>query len=146
MTVYSILFSDPMFPATTFPVLMPTPIRISSAPRAMRRRLSWCRPVSILLPTVTALLASSLLCSTEPNTAMIMSPMYLSSTPSWANTISTMSVKYSLSKATVSLAPSRSEIEVKPRMSENSTLTSRPVPPSTASPLASSWSTTVLLM
>ena len=60
-----------------------------------------------------------------PQTAMISSPMNLSSVPSWRNTMSTMISKYSLSIETMVCGSSRSLIAVKPRMSENSTVASR---------------------
>ena len=53
------------------------------------------------------------------------SPMNLSSVPPWRNTVSVCSVRYRLRSATTSSAGRDSDSEVKPRMSEKSTVTTR---------------------
>jgi len=53
------------------------------------------------------------------------SPMNLSSVPPWRNTTSTMRERYSLSSRTTWGLSSRSDSEVKPRMSAKSSVTSR---------------------
>ena len=63
-----------------------------------------------------------LLC-VSPHTAMIASPMNFCSVPLCCSTLPTMSEKYSLSCATSLSASALSVIVVKPRMSENKTVT-----------------------
>ncbi len=65
---------------------------------------------------------------------MMQSPMNLSSTPPCSMTAETISPKYSFKKETTSSGSMPSLIEVKPRMSENSTVAVRRSPPSSTWP------------
>ena len=62
-----------------------------------------------------------------------MSPTNLSTVPRCANTTATMRVNSSFSWLTTSSGVPFSDIAVKPRMSENSTVMCRRAPPSAAS-------------
>ena len=62
------------------------------------------------------------------------SPMNLSSEPECSNTISTISVKYSVSSLATSSGFMFSDIGVKPRMSEKKITTGRLSPPSVTAP------------
>ena len=69
-----------------------------------------------------------------PKYTISASPMNLSSVPPLRNTTSTMRARYSLSSATTCGLSIRSAMVVKPRMSENSSVTSRCWPVSAPGP------------
>ncbi len=69
---------------------------------------------------------------------MIASPMYLSTVPPFRKTASVISVKYSRRNVTTSSGSIFSDIDVKPRMSENSTVMRRRLAPR---PASSFWRT-----
>ena len=73
---------------------------------------------------------------------MIASPMYLSSEPRCSNTLSVITVKYSFISFTSSSGAIASDSVVKPRMSENSTVSSRFSPPSCSLPASATRSST----
>ena len=80
--------------------------------------------------------------SGAPNIAMIASPMYLSSEPRCSNTWPVITVKYSFISLTSSSGAIASDSVVKPRMSENSTVSSRFSPPSCSLPASATRSST----
>ena len=96
----------------------------------MRRTSDW----RIRTAAVTAFTASRGVDTGAPKTAMIASPMYLSTTPSESMTIPTISVKYSFKSPTSSCAFIFSLIVVKLRMSVNRMVTVSVAPPSCTLP------------
>ena len=64
---------------------------------------------------------------------MMQSPMYLSTVPPCWKTTSVISVRYSRSISATCSGSTFSEIDVKPRMSEKSTVTMRRLDPSETS-------------
>ena len=73
---------------------------------------------------------------------MMASPMYLSSEPRCSNTLAVITVKYSFISFTSSSGAIASDSVVKPRMSENSTVSSRFSPPSCSLPESATRSST----
>ena len=136
-TVYSSRCSLPMLPANTSPKLMPMPMLMAGLPVVFQCSFSSTRARCISIAAAIALSASSSVESGAPHSAMIASPMNLSSVPPLRNTISTISVKYSRSRCATSSGAIFSDIEVKPRMSVNMITTSRLLPMSSF--IASPW-------
>ena len=69
-----------------------------------------------------------------PQSAMIASPMNLSSVPPCSKITSTISLKYSVRSRAIASGPIDSAIAVKPRMSLKSTVIGRRSPPSRTAP------------
>ena len=81
MTVYSMRSEWPMLPATTWPEWSPMPVRTSGKPRFLKFSLILSRRERISSAALTALSGSFGSGTGAPNTAMIASPMNLSTTP-----------------------------------------------------------------
>ena len=82
-----------MFPATTSPVCRPIPARISGRPRARKPSFISARRARISSAALIAFSGSPARGTGAPKTAMIASPMNLSTTPSCDITLSTMPLK-----------------------------------------------------
>ena len=80
-TVYSFLFTLPISPATALPELMP--MRTRNAGPSLRSAFHSARRSCISSAARIARWAWSGMSRGAPNTAMIASPMYLSSVPSY---------------------------------------------------------------
>ena len=125
-----------MLPETMESVLSPMPMRMGFWPRCWRLVLSVRSSLIMAMAARRARSVSSPCGIGMPNSAMIASPMNLSSMPPSAVMQFTMIVKYSLSSATVPWAPSSSVRVVKERMSEKSTVASTLWPPRASPPPA----------
>ena len=79
-----------------------------------------------------------------PQSAMIASPMNLSSVPPCSKITSTISVKYSLRSWAIASGPIDSAIAVKPRMSLKSTVVGRRSPPCRMAPSCCAMSAATL--
>ena len=134
ITVYSSRRSDPMLPANTSPKLIPMPMPSSGRPSLFHLAFIFSSSASWSTAQLIARSASSSCAIGAPHSAMIASPMNLSSVPECSNTISTISVKYSVSRVAISSGPMVSESGVKPRMSEKKITTGRFWPPSCTAP------------
>ncbi len=129
MTVYSMRLAAPMFPAKTGPECSPIPKRISGRPRSFQP-LFMAESVSrISSAAAKASLACVALGIGAPNKTIIASPMYLFITPPWRATHFSRPVKYSFKSATIFSGAIFSDSVVKPRMSQNMTVTSSVSPP-----------------
>ena len=87
-TVYSRLLTEPISPATALPELIP--MRIWRRGPALRSALNSARRSRISIAVFTARAAWSGMSRGAPKTAMMASPMYLSSVPSYMNIASVM--------------------------------------------------------
>ena len=134
ITVYSSRRFEPMLPANTSPKLMPMPIASGWRPDSFHFAFIFSSVSIWSSAHCIARSASSAWAIGAPHSAMMASPMNLSSVPECSNTISTISVKYSVRRPAISSGFIVSDIGVKPRMSEKNTTTGRFVPPSATSP------------
>ncbi|EKD68581.1 MAG: hypothetical protein ACD_47C00541G0002 [uncultured bacterium] len=124
IAVYSILFSEPILPTTHLPKLMPIPM-----PKLkLRSTISFSRPSAIVafcisMAHFSAADAGFLIVLGAPKTTIRQSPIYLSSVPSFENTMSTIFLKNKFSVCTVCSALSFSDRLVKFLISANMTAT-----------------------
>ena len=123
---------EPMLPAIISPEFTPMPISSWTIPLAAQARFSSPSSLTMATAACTAWLACSASSSGALKSAITMSPTNLSTVPLWRNTISTIREKYSFNCRTSSSGSPRSVTVVNPRMSENNTVITRRLPPSSA--------------
>ena len=109
MTVYSMRSAGRCCPRPPAPVCTPTPMRISGSPRASKPRSASAGARASRAP-LYGVSGSSGLGTGAPNTAMMASPMNLSTTPSWHHALD-HAVEVLVQKARSARAPCSRDAE-----------------------------------